>query len=148
MATLKEIRKLCGMTQKQLAEKSGLNIRQIQKYESGEYALKNVTTQTAVALSKALDITLEEMVNLDTSIFTSGMTTAIKSGDLALTNAVSMWKLWQVQKFSKIGSYGDTFSKNYSRIPENLLEKLPPEDLAALVDAFYKCYSEGRNHDS
>ena len=30
MATLKEMRKLCGMTQRELAEKSGVNIRQIQ----------------------------------------------------------------------------------------------------------------------
>ena len=30
-------RSVMGMTQKELAEKSGINIRQIQKYESGEY---------------------------------------------------------------------------------------------------------------
>ena len=50
MATLKELRKLCGMTQKELAEKSGVNIRQIQKYESGEYAIDNMTTKTADAI--------------------------------------------------------------------------------------------------
>lgn len=40
---LKEIRKSQGLTQKALAEKAGINIRQIQKYESGEYDIGNMT---------------------------------------------------------------------------------------------------------
>lgn len=35
MATIKEIRTLCGMTQNDFSKKVGVNIRLLQKYESG-----------------------------------------------------------------------------------------------------------------
>lgn len=47
-------RSLADLTQRELADASGVNIRQIQKYESGEYATGNMTLQSAVALAKAL----------------------------------------------------------------------------------------------
>lgn len=47
-------REIKGMTQKGLAEKSGVNIRQIQKYESGEYNTENMTLKNAVALADTL----------------------------------------------------------------------------------------------
>lgn len=47
-------REVKGMTQKELADKSGINIRQIQKYESGEYNAENMTLKNAVALADAL----------------------------------------------------------------------------------------------
>ena len=145
MATLKEMRKLCGMTQRELAEKSGVNIRQIQKYESGEYAIENMTSKTASCIAESLGITIEELINLDTSIFTSDMTDAIKSGEMTVTDAVSISKYQKVMQLSKIGRFGDTFRANYSRIPESLIENLSAEETAELVDAFYKCYSDGKN---
>jgi DNA-binding XRE family transcriptional regulator len=48
-----------GLTQKQLAEKSGINIRQIQKIESGEVSIRNITLANAIALAKALDVPTE-----------------------------------------------------------------------------------------
>ena len=47
-------RKLLGMTQKELAERAGMNLRQIQKIESGEILLENLTLKNAVALADAL----------------------------------------------------------------------------------------------
>ena len=61
MANLKELRTLCGMTQKELAERSGINVRLIQKYESGEYAIDNMTIKSANAISGALGCTIEEL---------------------------------------------------------------------------------------
>ena len=145
MATLKELRKLCGMTQKGLAEKSGVNIRQIQKYESGEYALDNMTTKTADAISHAFGCSIDDLVKMNTSIFTSEMTEAIKSGEMTLSDALEMDKYQKVIKLSKIGSFGDTFRANYRRIPESLIDKLTAEETAELVDAFYQCYSDGKN---
>lgn len=48
-------RSLAKMTQRELAEASGVNIRQIQKFESGERLTENMTLRNAVALAKALD---------------------------------------------------------------------------------------------
>ena len=56
-----------------------------------------------------------------------------------------MYKLEQAKKSCKIGKYHDTFAANYSRIPDGLKEKLTPQELAELVEAFYKCYGDGKN---
>lgn len=50
-----------GLTQKDLADKSGINIRQIQKYESGEYDIGNMTLKNAIALSDALGCDVKEL---------------------------------------------------------------------------------------
>lgn len=44
-----------GMTQKELSEKTGINIRQIQKYESLSSDASNMTLKNAIALSDALE---------------------------------------------------------------------------------------------
>ena len=48
------------VTQQELSEKSGVNIRQIQKYESGEYDTGNMTLKTAARLAKALDCDIQD----------------------------------------------------------------------------------------
>ena len=145
MATLKEIRKLCGMTQRELAEKSGVNIRQIQKYEAGEYQLDNMTAKTASAISASLGCTIEALISLNVSIFTPIMTEAIQAGEITVSDAVAMSKYDHVKHLSKIGSFGDTFRANYARIPETLIDKLTAEEIASLVDAFYDCFSFGKS---
>nr|DAP46287.1 MAG TPA: hypothetical protein [Caudoviricetes sp.] len=69
----------------------------------------------------------------------------IKSGEMTWEEAAEIYKLQQVKKFSKIGKFSDTFAVNYNRIPESIKEKLTPEELADLTDAFYNCYGEGKN---
>lgn len=51
---LKIYRSLACLTQQQLADLSGINIRQIQKLESGEISIENVTAKTLMALADAL----------------------------------------------------------------------------------------------
>ena len=55
-------RSVMGMTQRELAEKSGVNIRQIQKYESGEYDAGNMTLRNAVALARVLECSVEDLL--------------------------------------------------------------------------------------
>lgn len=55
-------RSVMGMTQKELAEKSGINIRQIQKYESGEYDTGNMTLKNAIALADALGCSTKDLL--------------------------------------------------------------------------------------
>ena len=44
-----------GLTQGELSKKTGINIRQIQKYESGEYCIENMTLKNAIALYDVLN---------------------------------------------------------------------------------------------
>ena len=144
MTTLKDLRKLSGMTQKQLAERSGINIRQIQKYESGECDIQNMTAATADGISKALGCSMEQLLAINVDIFTDEMYQAIKSGEMTMRDAYSMSKHEEVKRLSQIGTFGDTFYKNYERIPESLIDKLTASEIAELVDAFYECYSAGK----
>ena len=50
------------MTQKELSDKSGVNIRQIQKYESGEYNCENMTLKNALALADVLNCEVKSFV--------------------------------------------------------------------------------------
>jgi len=59
---LVKFRKAAGLTQQALADKSGVNIRQIQMYESGQTLIANMTAKNAVAIAKALGITVEELI--------------------------------------------------------------------------------------
>lgn len=55
-------RSLSGMTQKNVADATGMNIRQIQKFESGERNLGNMTLRNALSLAKALDCEVSDFV--------------------------------------------------------------------------------------
>lgn len=62
--TLKEIRISSGFTLKELSEKSGVNIRQIQKYESGECAPENMTVKSFRGISNALGYSMDGLMKL------------------------------------------------------------------------------------
>lgn len=55
-------RSVMGMTQKELAEKSGINIRQIQKYETGEYDIGNMTLKNAISISDVLECDVRDLL--------------------------------------------------------------------------------------
>lgn len=50
-----------GMSQAALAEKSGVNIRQLQRIENGESRFENVTLRNALALADALETDVESL---------------------------------------------------------------------------------------
>jgi len=53
---IKHLRTAAGMTQRELSEKTGVNIRQIQKYEVDQPEIGNVSLRIAVALADALSV--------------------------------------------------------------------------------------------
>lgn len=54
--TIKESRKAARMTQQQLADQSGVNVRQIQRVESGESLAGNLTAKNLIAIADALSV--------------------------------------------------------------------------------------------
>lgn len=134
-----------NLTQRELAEKTGINIRQIQKIEKGEIDTNNITAKNAQALSGALGCSVEEMLALNLNIFSTEVKQSIKDGEMDLHDLLRMDKYQKIKKLSKIGSFESTFYENYKWIPESLFDKLAPEELANLVDSFYDCYSAGKN---
>ena len=61
---LQEKRKAAGLSQSQLAEKSGVPVRSIQEYEQGKKDLKKAAYQTVQALSDALGCKTEDFFQL------------------------------------------------------------------------------------
>ena len=62
MSRLKEIREEQGFTQKGLAEISGVSLRTLQKYESGERDLLKAEVGAVIALADALEVTVYELL--------------------------------------------------------------------------------------
>lgn len=60
--TLKDRRLELGLSQRALADAAGLNLRQLQKMESGEIALGNVTLKNALALADALGVDVRSLI--------------------------------------------------------------------------------------
>lgn len=55
-SVLKYYREKKGVTQKQLAEETGISLRSIQKYESGERSIQRARGYTVIRLAQALEI--------------------------------------------------------------------------------------------
>lgn len=55
-------RSLANMTQNDLATASGVNIRQIQRYENATSDLGNITLSNAISLARALDCEVYDFV--------------------------------------------------------------------------------------
>ncbi|PWM75499.1 MAG: XRE family transcriptional regulator [Bacillota bacterium] len=59
---LAALRAARGLGQRELAEKSGVNIRQIQSFESGERDMRNASLKNALALADALGVHPRELI--------------------------------------------------------------------------------------
>lgn len=79
----------------------------------------------------------------------------LKNGEAFKTNAendeltpeeeAAIERYREIKKAAKCGGFENTFCANYARIPDGLKEKLSPEELGQLVDAFWECYGDGKN---
>ena len=55
-------RRMAGMTQAELAEASGVNIRQIQRVELGEAETGNLTARNQIAIADALGVDVRSLI--------------------------------------------------------------------------------------
>nr|DAL03375.1 MAG TPA: helix-turn-helix domain protein [Caudoviricetes sp.] len=55
-------RRMAGMTQAELAEESGVNIRQIQRVELGEAEAGNLTAKNLISIADALYVDIRRLV--------------------------------------------------------------------------------------
>lgn len=62
---LKTLRNICGYSQKELAAKSGVNLRTLQEYDNRGMDINRATGSTLVALSKALGCRVEDLLEYD-----------------------------------------------------------------------------------
>ena len=55
-------RKQCGYSQRELAEKSGVNLRTLQQYELATKDINKAAAHIIIALAKALDCKVEDLM--------------------------------------------------------------------------------------
>lgn len=122
---LKEVRLLKKMTQKELAEKSGVSLRMIQHYEQGVKDIKKAAAETVSRLAEVLRCSAEDIINEDVDL-----EKAVKLED-ALSKAT-------------IHKGNSTVSAILEQIPSSLIEKLSSDDIACLMDIVDKAYKKGQ----
>lgn len=61
---LKRIRKAAGLSQKELADRSGVNFRMLQHYEQGSKDLNKAAAETVVRLAETLHCSVKDVLNL------------------------------------------------------------------------------------
>lgn len=69
---------------------------------------------------------------------------AVKAREISTEELGEMYKLEMVKRASQFKRNQELFWVNYNRIPKEIADKLSPEDIANLVDAFYQCYGDGK----
>lgn len=63
MSNLQKMRKQAGMSQSQLAKKSGVDIRMIQHYEQGVKDINKAQVITVLQLAEALGVDVYDIIN-------------------------------------------------------------------------------------
>lgn len=61
MNKLKELRKAAGLSQAELAERSGMKQQHISAYEKGINGIRNMSYEKAKAIAKALNCKMEDL---------------------------------------------------------------------------------------
>ncbi len=59
---IKELRKAAGLTQQQLANAAGIDIRNLQRYESGEFLTENMGLAVAVKIADTLGVDVKKLL--------------------------------------------------------------------------------------
>ena len=59
---IKALRRAAKLTQKQLADAVGLDIRNLQRYESGEFEIANMSLSVAVKIADALGVDAKKLL--------------------------------------------------------------------------------------
>mgnify|MGYP004593326195 FL=1 len=65
MTTIKEARLKAGLTQEELAMKSGVKLSTLQKLERGVNSMNGATAETVLRLARALGVTVEDLVTIE-----------------------------------------------------------------------------------
>lgn len=62
MNNLQEYRKKRNISQRQLAEQTGVNLRTLQDYEQGRKPISQAAAVTVYQIAKALGVTVEDLI--------------------------------------------------------------------------------------
>lgn len=147
--TIKSARQSAGLTQKQLADKTGINVRQIQKVEAGDIKLSNLTAGNFIALCQALD--------LNPNMIGGKTMKKLKMKDIFSRDAYEVLtaeerrrqlKIEQASEYSGWRRYPTTCSKLRERIPDEYWDKYSAKEIGDFMRLLKKAYDDGKSNRS
>lgn len=126
----KTVRSEHGITQKEASRILGVSKRTVEEWEAGNMKPKGGFEPVIMKLKIAGHLTADGRE-------------ALISGELSWSEASASYNIQETKKLSKWGTFGDTFSKCWERIPESIEKIADPESLAELVDSIKETYDDG-----
>lgn len=139
----KQLLKDVGIRQKELAELSGVNLRQVQRFASGTSELENATVKTALAFSKVLHMTVEEMVAYKPSRSTVEFTS--EADDLTPQERRAIIKSETAMDYSGWRRYPSTCSELLKYIPDEWWDMYDAKHIGEVMRLLKTAYDNGKN---
>lgn len=153
--TIKTARKDAGMTQNQLSELSGVNIRTIQKIESGESNVRNIANATVKSLADALGIDASEITEYDIDAGTGArilrmhdVLTEEAFKGLTASQRRMLLKGEQAREYSGLRAYPTTCSRVFARIPDEWWDMYSAKHIGEVAKLLKAAYDDGRCNPS
>lgn len=131
-----------GMKQKELAELSGVNVRQISSLSTGAARLENTTGKNLLSIASALGMTVEELM-LDQDEPDSKITLTSEADGLSPEERVSIIKFERAKDYSGWGCYPTTCARLVERIPPEWWDKYSARHIGEVMRLLEKSYSDG-----
>lgn len=140
--TLKDALAEVGMKQTELANLSGVNVRQISRLASGSSKLENITVKNALAIALALSMTVEELV-MDDAEPPTKVSFSPEADDLSSDERRFLVKVERAKDYSGWRRYPTTCGKLLDRIPDDWWSKYSARHIGEVIRMLEKAYSDG-----
>lgn len=144
--TLKEARLAAGLKQTELAEMSGVNVRQIQRVESGESDIQNLTAKNLLPLCKALGVAPEELVGIESTgrVLKAKDVFTAEADALTAEERLAILKWEQAKEYSGLRAYPSTCEAVFERIPEEWLDIYSTKHIGEVAKLLKAAYDDGK----
>lgn len=139
---LREALSEVGMKQVELARISGVNTRQINRLATGESKLENTTVKNLLAISLALNMTVEELL-LDNPEPAVKVSFTSEADDLSSEEKRSFLKAERAKDYSGWRRYPATCEKLMDRIPSDWWDKYSARHIGEVMRLLNQAYSDG-----
>lgn len=142
LMTIKDALAEVGMKQKELAELSGVNIRQINSLATGAARLENTTGKNLLAISSALGMTVEELM-LDHEEPSAKITLTGEADDLPPEERAAILKYEKAKDYSGWRQYPTTCGRLVDRIPPEWWDKYSARHIGEVMRLLERSFSDG-----
>lgn len=142
LMTIKDALAEVGMKQKELAELSGVNIRQINSLATGASRLENTTGKNLLAIASALGMTVEELM-LGQDEPSAKITLTGEADDLPPEERAAILKYEKAKDYSGWRQYPTTCGRLVDRIPTEWWDKYSARHIGEVMRLLERSFSDG-----